>query len=92
MTPRPGHLCQHQHYICRIVKADPAGFQSWYVTARAMDGTIIAGPDSEFEMLSANVIPFPRRLPASVAFPDAPLRMPGESHPSPGANSPIGAA
>jgi hypothetical protein len=67
MTPQVGHLCQHQHYICRIVKADPAGFRSWYLTTRATDGTIIAGPDSEFIPLSANVIPFPgRHLPASV--------------------------
>lgn len=58
MTPQPLALYRGNQ-LCQPIKADPAGYTRFYITARGINGDVLAGPDDEFEALS-NVFPHPK--------------------------------
>ena len=80
---RPNDLCHYGPHECRVIKADPAGFSRYYITARATDGTICAGPDSDFTRHTATVIPLRAANPPAAQTP-----LPVPTHPT-GRGNPI---
>lgn len=47
--------------LCAPILAEEAGQSRFYITARGINGDVIAGPDDEFEALH-NVFPHPKLM------------------------------